>query len=353
MTEVLFQHSRLEPRVLRLRLAVGGFCGVLALGLVTTVLGLQTLGVLSGDVRLTVNLPTVGDTLGINSDVKYAGLRIGRVVSVDPKHLVAEVLVDPDQAAMVPSDVRARVLPSTLFGNEYVDLVSARPDSDHLADGDVVPADTSHRTLRLMATFSATQHLLASIDPSQWDTALTQLADALDGRGAKIADLMADGDAFLARWERVHPQVRQDLDLLAQDSDLFADAEPQLVSAIRHTRPLARVLVQHQDDTSALLADLPELLDGRDGFTSFLLEHGDAAAQLLDATAANLQVFAERHDAFSSLLAKVPTLLRNGADVVRNGKIQMEGVLSTQFLDPYGPQDCPRYGDLPGRSCGR
>lgn len=356
MSEFLFPHSKVDPGVLRLRLAAVGLSGFLVLGMFAGVLGLQTLGVLSGDVRVTVHLPTVGDTLGINSDVKFNGLRVGRVTQVDPAGPTAEVLVAPEHADLIPAAVRARVLPGTLFGNEYVDLVAARaqgarPAAAHLADGAVVPADTSVATLRLMDTFSATQRLLAAVDPAQWDVALSQLADALDGRGARIAELVRDGDAFLGRWTALQPDVRRDLDLLTRDTDLAADVEPPLVAALRDTRPLARLLVEQQEGTTTLLTGTAALTDD---IGTFLRTHGAATVRLLNATAANLDVFAQRYPAFALLLRKVPTLLRNGAAAVKNGRIQMEGVLAPQLLDPYDasdPADCPAYRGLRGR-CG-
>ncbi|GAA4104686.1 MCE family protein [Nocardioides kongjuensis] len=366
MSEFLFAHSKADPRALRLRLAALGVVGLLLLGALTGALGLQTLGIVSDDVRVTVQLPTVGDTLGINSDVKYDGLRVGRVVEVDPAGPSAEVLVAPEHAALIPAGVVARVLPGTLFGNEYVDLVSASATATptatptaaaggaHLAEGAVVPADTSTATLRLMDTFSATQRLLAAVDPARWDLALSQLADALDGRGARIAELVRDGNGFLGRWADLHPQVREDLDLLARDTDLAGEVEPRLVKALRDTRPLARTFVQQQARISQLLADVPELLDGEDGVTTFLRDNAAATARLLNASAATLEVFAERYPAFAELLRKVPVLLRNGAEAVKDGRIQMEGVLAPQLLDPYDPadpKDCPTYRGLTG-PCG-
>lgn len=372
MSEYLFPHARAGHGTLRLRLALAGLAGFAALGLLAGVLALQTLGVISGDVRVTVRLATVGDTLGINSDVKYNGLRVGRVVEVDPVARKAAtgwdgptaiVLVAPEHAGLIPAAVRARVLPGTLFGNEYVDLVASPAGAPggvaavttagaHLADGDVVPADTSRATLRLMDTFSATQRLLAAVDPAQWDVALSQLADSLDGRGARLAQMVRDGDAFLGRWAALHPQVRRDLDLLAQDSDLAADVEPPLVAALRDSRPLARTLVAQREATTTLLQGVARLLDGKDGVTPFLRAHGGETARLLNASAANLEVFAQRYPAFASLLRKVPQLLRNGAAAVKNGRIQMEGVLAPQLLDPYDasdPADCPAYRGLRGR----
>lgn len=359
MSDILFPHTRLSRRALRLRLAAVGVVGAMAVGGITGVLGMETLGIMSGDVRVTVHLPTTGDTLGINSDVKYAGLRVGRVVSVDPgvtQHdPTAVVLVQSREAAEIPAAVKARVLPGTLFGNEYVDLVAAGSGAvataDHLTSGDDVPADRSVRTLRLMDTFAATQRLLAAVDPSQWDTALSQLAGALAGRGDDIARFMADAEKMLGRWTTLQPAVIRDLHLLATNADTADGIEPQLVRALRASRPLARTLVAHAADTDTLLGDTVGLLDGSTGLTAFLAVHGPDVARLLDATAATLQTFADRHPAFASLLAKVPTLLRNGAAAVKNGRIQMEGVLAPQMMSPYTAKDCPRYGDLAGPRC--
>ncbi|MBM9459299.1 MCE family protein [Nocardioides sp. zg-536] len=375
MSDVLFPHTRLSPGALRLRLAAVGGLGALALTLLIGMLGLQTLGVLSGDYRLTVQLPVVGDTLGTSSDVKYNGLRVGRVVEVDPVARPGEtgwdgptatVLVDPDHAAAIPSGVVARVLPGTLFGNEYVDLVvpdapapAVRPAAAgagraHLADGDVVPADTSRATLRLMDTFEATQRLLGAVDPAQWDVALSQLAAALEGRGTRIAEMIRDGDAFVGRWTELRPQVQRDLDLLTTDARLAGDVEPQLIAALKDTRPLTRALVEQERELRTLLTALPELLDGKDGVTAFLRANGALSARLLNATAANLEVFAARHPSFALMLQKVPQLLRNGAAAVKGGRIQMEGVIAPQLLDPYDsadPADCPTYRGLRG-ACG-
>ncbi|TYL52078.1 MCE family protein [Nocardioides sp. BGMRC 2183] len=373
MSDLLFTGSRLSPRALRLRLAAAGLVGAVLLGLLTLVLGLQTLGVLSDDARVEVRLPTVGDTLAINSDVKYQGMRVGRVVAVDPgvgdpEGPSAEVLVDADHALAIPATVRARVLPGTLFGNEYVDLVTDTDSSarrgagvvpasskvgagDHLTDGDVVAADTSAATLRLMDTFEATQRLLAAVDPGQWDTALSELARAFDGRGEDLHQLIRDGNGYLSRWAALEPQVMEDLGLVADNADLLADIEPELVTALEDSLPLARTVVRHEQDLRTLMTGTSGLLDGPEGITAFLAAHDTETARLLADTAATLQVFADRHPAFEALLGKAPQVLRNGAAAVQDGRIQMEGVLAPQLLDPYDAEDCPRYGNLAGPNC--
>lgn len=366
MSELVLPHSRVPPKVLRLRLAVLGVVGLLLGGLYAGVLGLQAIGVLGPGTRVTVHLPTVGDTLGINSDVKFQGLRVGRVIEVDPAGPTAQVVVEDEHAALIPASVTARVLPGTLFGNEYVDLVAdegrtARPAAaaangtaarPHLTDGQRVPADTSRATLRLMETFAASQRLLAAADPAQWDVALSQLARALDGRGDDMAGFIADADRFLARWALLQPQLMTDLDLLATNARTLADLEPTMVQALRDSRPIARTLTEREEQTGALLTGTTALLQGPDGLTAFLRQHRPQTARMLRASAATLQAFAARSPAFAALLGKLPRLLQNGARAVENGRIQMEGVLAPQLLDPYDADDCPRYRDLPGNCAG-
>lgn len=381
MSEILFAHSRLPARTVRLRAAAVGALGGLLVVAYTAFLGLQAIGAWSGEPRVQVYLPTVGDTLGINSDVKYRGMRVGRVIEVDPgvgdpDGPSAEVLVEAEHAESIPAGVHARVLPGTLFGGEYVDLVTpgqptgnavaraAAPAAttgasgadgsevtDHLADGDVVPADTSRSTLRLMDTLEATQRLLSAVDPAQVDAAVSELAGALDGRGDDLNTMIRDADGFLSRWADLEPQVMEDLGLLADNADLLADVEPAFVAALEDSLPLARTVSARERQLQGLLTDTQGLLDGPEGVTAFLRENRVPTARLLDGTAATLEAFAERHPAFAALLGEAPRLLANGAAAVKDGKIQMEGVLGLQLLDPYDAEDCPRYRGLAGSSC--
>ena len=390
MSEILFAHSRLPARTVRLRTAAVGALGGLLVVAYTAFLGMQAIGAWSSEPRVQVYLPTVGDTLGINSDVNYRGMRVGRVIEVDPgvgdpDGPSAEVLVEAEHAESIPAGVHARVLPGTLFGGEYVDLVTpgqpagnavARAAaaagaagaggasgadgsgsdgsvvSDHLADGDVVPADTSRSTIRLMDTLEATQRLLSAVDPAQVDAAVSELAGALDGRGDDLNTMIRDADGFLSRWADLEPQVMEDLGLLAENADLLADVEPAFVAALEDSLPLARTVSARERQLQGLLTGTRGLLDGPEGVTAFLRENRVPTARLLDGTAATLEAFAERHPAFAALLGEAPRLLANGAAAVEDGKIQMEGVLGLQFLDPYDAEDCPRYRGLAGSSAG-
>src|SRR3546814_17742372 len=166
--------------MLRIRVAaIGAAAGILLLGLIPW-LGGGYLGIITRDPRVEAQLTTTGDSLGVNSDVKFRGMRVGRVLEVRTgTRPSARIVLSQEHAEMIPSDVVARVLPGTLFGNEYVDLVSNSKDLEAIEPieaiepGAVIKADTSVETLRLMDTLSSAQRLLAALDPASLDTAIS------------------------------------------------------------------------------------------------------------------------------------------------------------------------------------
>lgn len=349
MSSILFPNARPGSRSLRLRIAALGAVTGLMIGAVVAYLGGSYLGIFTNDMRIEAELTTTGDSLGVNSDVKFRGMRVGRVLKVEtgtqPK---ARIVLMKEHAGMIPADVVARVLPGTLFGNEYVDLVSAGRTDQAIQASAVVKADTSKETLRLMDTLTAAQRLLVAMNPAKLDTAISQLAAALDGRGADLGAFFGDANNVLATWQNHEPQFYRDLELLNASLDLMGDIEPQLVAAVHDSLPLARLIADRQQATTALLQDTGRLVNSLDGF---LIDQAPSLPGLLTNMAAILTVMADADQRFEVSLGMLPTVLENGADAIKGHSIQMEAVVGAQFAKPYGPEDCPRYGSLKGRNC--
>lgn len=62
-----------------------------------------------------------------------------------------DIALKPEHVAHIPSDVHARLLPKTLFGEKYVDLVAPRGSSA----GPFAPVTSSPRTARASASRSS------------------------------------------------------------------------------------------------------------------------------------------------------------------------------------------------------
>ncbi|MFC7496786.1 MULTISPECIES: MCE family protein [unclassified Nocardioides] len=315
------------------------------------VIAAHYLGVVTSDHRAEVQLVTVGDSLGIGSDVKFRGLRVGRVLAVTPgEHPTAAVVITHEYVDDIPAGVRARLLPGTLFGNEYVDLVApvGAAASATVGDLDVIPADTSAKTLRLMDTLESTQRLLVAVDPGRLDAAVSAVAAALDGRGDDLSRFFADGAALVDEWQRQLPTLERDLDLLATDLGVLGDLEPDLVAAVRSTVPLARTVVSHEQAIVRLIRDGNDVLvTGRE----WLDRNLPTVVGTLRGVAATLVKFSDRQDSFELLMSKVLPVVENGANAVEGNEIQMNAALGLDFPDAYGPDDCPRYGPLSGPGC--
>ena len=65
---------------------------------------------------------TIGNALPQNADVKVRGLTVGYVKSshTDNGKVTLQLNLKPDKARLIPSNVTARLLPKTLFGERYV-----------------------------------------------------------------------------------------------------------------------------------------------------------------------------------------------------------------------------------------
>lgn len=135
-------------RVLRLRLYGVVFLAVLALLLSLSVAVYQQ--VFTPAVRIELEADSIGNQLDPRADVKLRGLLVGevRAVHADGTKATLDIALKPEYVASIPSDVHARLLPKTLFGEKYVDLVaparsSARPIRAGTSSPRTAPASAS------------------------------------------------------------------------------------------------------------------------------------------------------------------------------------------------------------------
>lgn len=353
MSEFIFPRAVRNPVQLRLRLAALAVVMGLVFALGAGYLGLKYLGYVGNDVTVTVKVSTLGDSLGVGSSIKFRGLRIGRVVKLtdarasDGTYSVTAVL-DPDEAANVPTSVRARVLPGSIFGAEYVDLVPTVMSTGSVRDGATIAADTSAASIRVMDTLDSAQRVLAAIDPATLDEALSQLAGALEGKGASMNAFIVKAKSLLER-SRVHePALYADLDLMSTNLATMADIEPTLAEAIRAALPTAAVIANHAKQLDATLRAATVLTSDLDDFAR---AHGQDLVRFFAAVQPTYDAFVGGIPAFTKILQGAPAVLLNGARAIRNGAIQMNAFFRVDQRDPYSAADCPRYGSLAGRNC--
>jgi phospholipid/cholesterol/gamma-HCH transport system substrate-binding protein len=344
--------SSLELRLAGLAIALATIFGAFSLWL-----GASYVGLIGGDVKATARVVTLGDSLGVNSSVKFRGLKVGRVVTVDNVRdsgglYRAHIVIDDEHAGMIPSTVVARVLPGTLFGAEYVELRQpvAVPASTGtpVRDGEVIAADTSDETVRLMDTFSSLYRVIDEIDPVTLDKAVTQLAAALDGRGDDLNGDVRRITSLVRDYADAEPTFYRDLDHLTSNLDTMADVEPELAATLRNSLPVAETISDEAKRIKRLTKSTTTLSNHID---TFLTANTGTLATLLNNTAPVYRAFASHQDEFNAMLHLAPPVLGNGAASIKDGAVQMEAKFSLGMHPPYTAADCPKYGRLVGSNC--
>jgi phospholipid/cholesterol/gamma-HCH transport system substrate-binding protein len=226
-------------------------------------------------VLVTLETDHIGNQLQVSSDVKVRGLVVGAVRSITSVDGGARVqlALQPDQVGAIPDDVSARLLPKTLFGERYVDLVlPAKTSGRALRAGAVIGQDRTTAAIELEQVFTNLLPLLRAVRPADLAATLNALATALEGRGERLGKNLVLVDRYLTSFNPNLPTLRQDISGLADVASIYADAAPDLLATARNLSVTGRTLVTRQSSLAGFLA-------GTTGFartaTSVLNEDGD------------------------------------------------------------------------------
>lgn len=330
--------------------------GLVALMVVALVLGLVWLrssGRYGGPAHVSAELVDAGGSLADGSDVKVRGVIIGTVsgISRAPGGGVrVSIDIPHDRLDAVPADVVARILPATVFGTSFVDLVPrGRPADSSLRPGAVIPADRRQGTLELQQALDDVDALVKALGPAELSSALGEAATALDGRGARIGRTLDRLDGYLGRLNRKMPTVRSDLAALADNLALADELAPDLLAATRGILVTARTVVGRR-------ADLERLLSGATRLTGraqrLLRANADVLVRFLDNAAVLLDaVHDHRHAGITEALATNRMLGPKVQSILRHGFARTLVKVDTDPPAPYTSADCPRFGSARGDNC--
>src|SRR3954471_749358 len=209
--------------------------------------------------HVTVHISRAGLQLLPGSDVKERGIIVGSVETISSTGDGADIKLrlKPSEADQIPDNVSVRLLPKTLFGEKYVDLVPpAQPSGSHLADGGVISEDQTAQTLEIDEALNDLLPTLRAVPPADLNRTLTALATALSGRGEELGATIEDSDAWLRAFNPHLPQLQHDLAALATVSRTYADAAPALLRMLGNLTVTSTTVVQQQRQISAFLDDV-------------------------------------------------------------------------------------------------
>ncbi|RJQ69447.1 MCE family protein [Pseudonocardiaceae bacterium YIM PH 21723] len=258
------------------------------LGLILLIVGFlaTTIMIYNGDFKkvalVTMHTDRVGNGLTPQSDIKVRGLLVGTVQKVTTKGEGAEVqlAMEPDKLNMVPQNAVARLLPKTLFGERYVDLIIPdNPSAARLAAGDTVLQDQSKKAIELERALDSLMGLLTAVKPEKLAATLGAMATALDGQGKTFGQTLVSLDKYLGEFNKSIPDLKKDISGFADLANNYNDIAPDLIAALTNATTTSKSIVEQRQQLSDSLTSLTSASLSLD---NFLKANGGNLIQVLD-----------------------------------------------------------------------
>jgi phospholipid/cholesterol/gamma-HCH transport system substrate-binding protein len=297
-----------------------------------------------------------GSQLVQRADVKIHGVRVGEVrsVSASADGVTLRLAFDPDQTASVPKNVTARLTPKTLFGERYVELLApSRPDVERIAEGDVIRADTSRRSVEVNQVWDDLMPILRSVRPHKLATTLTAVSTALDdGNGKKLGQTLVRLNTYLRELNPSLPDLTEDLRSVTTVADVYSEAAPDLVRGLEDLTVTSRTVLQQRRALESLLTSLTTTADD---VTDFLAANGDNLVDLAKTSRPTLELLAAYAPEFPCLFRQLDVIRGRLNEVWGgpNGDHKLHLTIETAASrGRYRPGvDEPRYQDKRGPAC--
>ncbi|GAA3780381.1 MCE family protein [Streptomyces phyllanthi] len=301
-------------------------------------------------VRVTLEADRLGNQLDPRADVKLRGLLVGEVrgVRADGEKATLDLALKPEYVTSIPSDVHARLLPKTLFGEKYVDLVAPRASSARpLRAGDVITQDRTEVGIELQRLMNDLLPLLRTVRPGELNATLSAFATALEGRGDRIGDNLTRVEGYLRRLNPHLPSLKEDIARFADVAEVYGEAAPDLMDILRNTVTTSRTLVEKKDRLAAALRSTATVAGTAEDFFD---ENGDRLITLGRVSRPTLELFARYSPEYPCLLEGLVRQEKVSEEAFRGGamRITLEAVRPQAA---YEPGEEPRYGERSGPNC--
>lgn len=303
-----------------------------------------------GGETVTLNVDRIGNQLVVPADVKLDGIIVGRVsdAQTDGEKTKLTLKIDGSRMKDIPADVVARILPKTLFGEKYVQLVAplSTDVADHLRPGATIPQDHSSTAIELQTVFSHLVPLLQTLKPAELSIALSNMADALRGRGEALGKNLELVNTYFTKFNQDLPNFNHDISALADLASNYADATPDLLATLRNFSINARTFTVKKDTYAQFLLGTQGF--AREATTVF----GDNASRLINLAKVSKPVL-DAYATYSDVLECLP----NGLAIYDRTRLEQTfgaGPYLHITLTPVGDRgaytatDKPKFGDLTG-----
>ena len=204
--------------------------------------------------KVTVTSPRAGLVMDRDAKVKYRGIQIGEVESIEYAADQAKLTLAINSNALrfIPSNAVVRIASTTVFGAKSVEFVPPeKPSGTPLRSGAQVQAAAVQ--LEVNTLFQTLTDVLHKIDPVHLNGTLSALAEGLRGHGDDLGALLSGLNYYLQQLNPKLPTLQQDFQKTAEVANIYGDAGPDLARILDNVPTISNTIVDEQDNLNATL----------------------------------------------------------------------------------------------------
>jgi phospholipid/cholesterol/gamma-HCH transport system substrate-binding protein len=309
---------------------------------------------------VTLYTDSVGNEMHPGADVKIRGVQVGEVrqISADGTGARLTLAIQPGMVGQIPANVTAEMVPTTLFGERYVDLIMpSQPAQARLTAGTVIRQDHAADAVELEKVLNNLLPLLQASEPDKLSVTLTALAQGLQGHGKELGQTLVELNAYLLKYNQHLPALDTDIKQLAAFARNFNQASPDLIQALTDFTVTSQTVVAERANISALYSTLTT---ASGDLQAFLDANSSNIIKLNADSVATLQILARYSPEFPCVLKDLVNFEPAVNKLLGKGTNQPGLHVQAVIVPPLGPknighyvfgQDTPKFGDDLGPHC--
>lgn len=304
---------------------------------------------------VTLQASTVGNELHDHAEVKVRGVVVGEVrqIASSGNGATLTLAIQPDMVPLLPANVSAELVPTSLFGERYVDLILPRnPTTARLVDGSVIAQDRSSSAIELEKVFDDLFPMLETLQPQKLSVTLTTLSQALDGRGKQLGQTIDTLNSYLTQLGPKLPALDNDIQQFANVANNYGVAAPDIVTALSDFTATTKTLAAQQVQLSNLFSTVTT---ASNDLNAFLQQNGNNLIRLSTDSENTLQLLARYSPEFPCVLEQLVSFEPSIDAALGKGTSQPGlhiTIHSVPAMNAYQPgRDTPVYNQNSGPHC--
>jgi phospholipid/cholesterol/gamma-HCH transport system substrate-binding protein len=309
---------------------------------------------------VTLYTDSVGNEMHVGGEVMVRGVQVGEVrsISADGTGARLELAIQPGMVPGLPANVTAEMLPTTLFGERYVDLLIPRnPSVARLTAGSVIRQNHAADSVELEHVLNNLLPLLQASEPDKLSVTLTAIAQGLQGRGKELGQTLVQLSSFLHRYNPNLPALDKDIKELAGVVKNLNSAAPNLLQALNDFTVTNETIASERASFSALYATVTT---ASNDIQAFLDANSSNIIGLNADSTRTLQILARYSPEFPCVLKDLVNFEPAVDKLLGKGTKQPGLHVQAVIVPPLGNNnigrylpgaDTPQYGDNLGPHC--